>query len=94
MKPTLPAKSGRNIAVTGGQLGLGMVFGCDEHWAVIDMHMLVRTGYTSQPNPNLPEYRFLSTYFLGFSSNVAPDNYFGALRPGLFLEGRWELVST
>ena len=31
VKPTLPAKSGRNIAVTGGQLGSGMVFGWDEH---------------------------------------------------------------
>ena len=94
VKPTLPAKSGRNISVTGGQLGPGMVFGCDELGAVIHTHMSAHAGYATQPYPNLPAYQFLSTYFMGFSSSVAPDKYFGALRPGLFLEGRRELVST
>ena len=94
VKPTLPAKSGRNIAVTGGSLAPGMVHSGYDHVPAIDLHTSPHTGYTTQPSPNLPEYKFLSTYFLGFSSSVAPDKYFGALRPGLFLEGRWELVST
>lgn len=50
-------------------------------------------GFTDQPFPNLPQYAFFSTYFGGFAPGVAPGSNLGALRPGLFIEGKWELVS-
>ena len=50
-------------------------------------------GFSDQPFPNLPQYAFFSTYFGGFAPGVAPGSDLGALRPGLYLEGKWELVS-
>ncbi|RPD73901.1 pleurotolysin B precursor [Lentinus tigrinus ALCF2SS1-7] len=51
-------------------------------------------GFTDQPFPNQPEYAFFSTYFGGFSAGVAPGTTLCALRPGLFLDGQWELHGT
>ncbi|KAI0714079.1 erylysin B [Cerioporus squamosus] len=50
------------------------------------------SGFTDQPFPKQPLYEFFSTYFGGgFSPGVAPGSDLGAIRPGLFLEGTWEL---
>ncbi|KAK7029592.1 hypothetical protein VNI00_010406 [Paramarasmius palmivorus] len=49
------------------------------------------SGMTDQPITNLPQYQFLSTYFGGGSYNAPPGSLFAALRPDLFLQGRWEL---
>ncbi|KAI8996482.1 erylysin B [Trametes punicea] len=48
-------------------------------------------GFSNQPFPALPHYRFLSSYFGAFSPDSYPGSALGALRPGLFVEGRWEM---
>ncbi|EEB89936.1 hypothetical protein MPER_11918 [Moniliophthora perniciosa FA553] len=49
------------------------------------------SGMTDQPTADLPQYQFLSTYFGGGSYVSPPGSLFAALRPDLFLQGRWEL---
>lgn len=50
-------------------------------------------GISNQPWPALPRYEFLSTYFSGFDPSSRLGETVAALRPGLFLEGDWKLVS-
>ena len=54
------------------------------------MHTSTATGFTNQPFTALPEYQFLSTIFLGYDPGIVSEKYLGALRPGLFLEGKWD----
>ncbi|TFK77688.1 hypothetical protein K466DRAFT_668651 [Polyporus arcularius HHB13444] len=50
------------------------------------------TGFSDQPFPDQPQYAFFSSFFgAPFSSGVAPGSDFAALRPGLFLEGHYDL---
>ncbi len=91
VKPTLPPKSTRNYAVTTGQAGSGRSHQYQLGWVQSDDRF---AGFTVQPFPVQPQYAFLSSFFgAPFSAVVAPGSDFGALRPGLFLEGQLELVS-
>ncbi|RPD54073.1 hypothetical protein L227DRAFT_567556 [Lentinus tigrinus ALCF2SS1-6] len=69
VKPTLPGKQGRNVAVAAAKNS---------------------SSNPPEAAPPVKGYRFIGSYLKSFDVNSAPGNQFGAIRPGLFLEGNWK----
>ncbi|KAI0690514.1 hypothetical protein C8T65DRAFT_745785 [Cerioporus squamosus] len=73
IKPTLPAKTGRNVAVAPPKL------------RPVTFHPFLPRPLTGTNSGNL---------HAGLRCNLFPEQQFGAVRPGLFIEGTWKAAGS